>query len=305
MILVTGGTGFVGSHLIKRMRQEGLPVRAIVRDLDKAWALNNLGVDVVKGDVSDTDSLEKATIGVERIIHLVGIIQEAAGATFQRVHVDGTRNLLEAARKSGVRHFFYQSALGTRPNAKSEYHKSKWAAEELVRASGISFTILRPSLIYGPGDQFTIRLSEMIRLSPVLPIIGSGRSKVQPIFIDDVATCIMTAVTSDCCLNEIYEIGGPDQLTYEEVTVAIADAMGVKRPTLHLPLFFMKSMATVLKAVLPKPPVTTDQLIMLQEDTVCTMRDIRDAFGIEPLGFREGLEKFIRPASLEKAAPRR
>ncbi len=262
-------------------------------------------MDVVKGDVSDTDSLEKATIGVERIIHLVGIIQEAAGATFQRVHVDGTRNLLEAARKSGVRHFFYQSALGTRPNAKSEYHKSKWAAEELVRASGISFTILRPSLIYGPGDQFTIRLSEMIRLSPVLPIIGSGRSKVQPIFIDDVATCIVKAVTSDCCLNEIYEIGGPDQLTYEEVTVAIADAMGVKRPTLHLPLFFMKSMATVLKAVLPKPPVTTDQLIMLQEDTVCTMRDIRDAFGIEPLGFREGLEKFIRPASLEKAAPRR
>ena len=305
MILVTGGTGFVGSHLIKRMRQEGIPVRAIVRDPDKARALNDLGVDVVKGDVSDTDSLEKATIGVERIIHLVGIIQEAPGATFQRVHVDGTRNLLEAARKSGVRHFFYQSALGTRPNAKSEYHKSKWAAEELVRASGISFTILRPSLIYGPGDQFTIRLSEMIRLSPVLPIIGSGRSKVQPIFIDDVATCIVTAVTSDCCLNEIYEIGGPDQLTYEEVTVAIADAMGVKRPTLHLPLFFMKSMATVLKAVLPKPPVTTDQLIMLQEDTVCTMRDIRDAFGIEPLGFREGLEKFIRPASLEKAAPRR
>ena len=305
MILVTGGTGFVGSHLIKRMRQEGIPVRAIVRDPDKARALNNLGVDVVKGDVSDTDSLEKATIGVERIIHLVGIIQEVAGATFQRVHVDGTRNLLDAARKSGVRHFFYQSALGTRPNAKSEYHKSKWAAEELVRASGISFTILRPSLIYGPGDQFTIRLSEMIRLSPVLPVIGSGRSKVQPIFIDDVATCIVTAVTSDCCLNEIYEIGGPDQLTYEEVTVAIADAMGVKRPTLHLPLFFMKSMATVLKAVLPKPPVTTDQLIMLQEDTVCTMRDIRDAFGIEPLGFREGLEKFIRPASLEKAAPRR
>ena len=305
MILVTGGTGFVGSHLIKRMRQEGIPVRAIVRDPDKARALNNLGVDVVKGDVSDTDSLEKATIGVERIIHLVGIIQEAAGATFQRVHVDGTRNLLEAARKSGVRHFFYQSALGTRPNAKSEYHKSKWAAEELVRASGISFTILRPSLIYGPGDQFTVRLSEMIRLSPVLPIIGSGRSKVQPIFIDDVATCIVTAVTSDCCLNEIYEIGGPDQLTYEEVTVAIADAMGVKRPTLHLPFFFMKSMATVLKAVLPKPPVTTDQLIMLQEDTICTMRDIRDAFGIEPLGFREGLVKFIRPASLEKAAPRR
>ena len=296
MILVTGGTGFVGSHLIRRMRQEGIPVRAIVRDPGTARTLKDLGVDVVKGDIADTDSLEKATVGVERIIHLVGIIQEVPGATFQSVHVDGTRNLLEAASKSNVRHFFYQSALGTRPNAKSEYHKTKWAAEELVRGSGIAYTILRPSLIYGPGDQFTIRLSQMIRFSPVLPIIGSGRSKVQPIFIDDVTACIVKTVTGDCCLNEIYEIGGPDQLTYEEVTVAIADAMGVKRPTLHLPLFFMRSMAAVLKAALPKPPVTTDQLIMLQEDTVCTMRDIREVFDIEPVGFREGLKKFIRTA---------
>jgi NADH dehydrogenase len=201
---------------------------------------------------------------------------------------------VEASKGAGVRHFFYQSALGTRPNAQSEYHKTKWAAEELVRAGGIPYTILRPSLIYGHGDQFTLRLSEMIRLSPMLPIIGTGRSKVQPIFIDDVVTCILKAVTSDCCLNETYEIGGPDQLSYEEITVAIADAMGVKRPTLHLPLFFIKSMATVFEAMLPKPPVTTDQLIMLQEDTVCNMRDIRDVFGIEPIGFRVGLKKFIR-----------
>jgi NADH dehydrogenase len=294
MILVTGGTGFVGSHLVRRLRQEGLPVRVIVRNPDKARALNDLGVDVVRGDISDAASLEKAATGVERVIHLVGIIQEAAGATFEGVHVDGTRNILEASRKNGVRHVFYQSALGTRPNAKSEYHKTKWAAEELVRASEIPYTILRPSLIYGPGDLFTIRLSRMIRLSPLLPVIGSGRSKIQPIFIDDVVACILKAVASDCCLNEMYEIGGPDQLSYEEVTIAIAEAMGVKRPSLHLPLFFMKSMATVFEAMLPNAPVTADQLIMLQEDTVCSMRDIRDVFGIEPIGFRAGLKKFIR-----------
>ena len=293
MILVTGGTGFVGSHLVRRLRQEGLPVRVVVRNPDKARALKDLGVDVVRGDISDAASLEKAATGVERVIHLVGIIQEAPGATFEGVHVDGTRNILEASRKNGVRHVFYQSALGTRPNAKSKYHKSKWAAEELVRASEIPYTILRPSLIYGDGDQFTIRLSEMIGLSPLLPVIGSGKSKVQPIFIDDVAACIMKAVTSDCCLNEIYEIGGPDQLSYEEVTIAIAEAMGVKRPTLHLPLFFMKSMAKVFETVLPNAPVTADQLIMLQEDTVCSMSDIREVFGIEPIGFRVGLKKFI------------
>ena len=296
MILVGGGTGFLGSHLIQRLRKDGVPVRAVVRSPRKAQALKDLGVEVVAGDIADKASLEAAAAGAERIIHLVGIIQEAPGVTFRGVHVEGTRNLIEAAKKAGVRHFFYQSALGTRPGAKSEYHKTKWEAEELVRASGIPFTILRPSLIYGAGDQFTLRLSEMLKISPVMPVIGPGRSKIQPIHIDDVVTCIAKAVASDAFLNEIYEIGGPEQLTYEEVTAAIAGAMGIKRPMVHVPLLFMKPMARLLETALPKPPITTGQLIMLQEDNVCGMQDIREAFGVEPAPFREGLKKFIKKA---------
>lgn len=293
MILVVGGTGFVGSHLIKRLRKDNLPVRAVVRTPAEATAFKDLGVEVVSGDITDPKSLEAAAAGVERIVHLVGIIQETPGVTFQGVHVDGTRNLLDAAKKAGVRHFFYQSALGTRANAKSRYHQTKWEAEELVRASGIPFSILRPSLIYGPGDLFTIRLSKMIKLCPILPLIGSGRSKIQPIFIDDEIECIRKIVTSNSYLNEIYEIGGPEQLTYEEVTREIAEVMGLRRPTVHIPLFFMKPVARVMEAVLSKPPVTTDQLIVLQEDNVCGMHDIRDAFAIEPVKFREGLRRFI------------
>ncbi len=294
MILVTGGTGFVGSHLIKRMQQDGLAVRAVVRNPEKAKVLSELGVEVMRGDVSDKASLIKAIQGVERVIHLVGIIQEAPGATFQSVHVEGTKNLIEAAKKAGIRHFVYQSALGTRARASSRYHRTKWEAEELVRHSGIPATILRPSLIYGPGDQFTIRLSEMIRSSPFLPIIGSGRAKVQPIFINDVVSCLVKAVTSDAYLNEHYELGGPEQLTYEEVTRAIAAALGISRPTLHLPLLFMRPLARVMETMLPKPLLTLDQLIMLQEDTVCSMKDIRDAFGVEPILFEAGLSSFIR-----------
>jgi NADH dehydrogenase len=269
----------------------------VVRTPAKAPALADLGVEVVPGDISDRASLEAAAAGIERVIHLVGIIQEAPGATFQSVHVDGTRNLLEASKKAGVRHFMYQSALGTRPNAKSRYHQTKWEAEELVSKSGIPFTILRPSLIYGPGDQFTLRLAEMIRLSPVLPVIGSGRSRIQPIFIDDVVQCILKIVMSDSYLNEIYKIGGPEELTYEEVTKAIAGALGVDRPVVHMPLFFMRTMAKVAEAVLPKPPVTTDQLIMLQEDNVCSLRDIREVFGVEPVRFKEGLQRFLGKAA--------
>ncbi len=296
MILVTGGTGFVGKHLIRRMRREGIAVRTIARNPDRARELKELGAEIIGGDIFDKASLEEAAEGVERVIHLVGIIQESWSTTFQGVHVEGTRNLLEAAKQAGVRHFFFQSALGTRPNAKSAYHRTKWEAEELVRASSLPFTILRPSLIYGPGDLFMLRLADMIRLSPVLPVIGMGRSKVQPIFIEDVVSCILKAVTGDSFLNEMYEIGGPDQLSYQEVTEAIADAMRIKRPTIHMPLFFMRPAARLLETILPKPPVTTDQLIMLQEDNICNMRDIREAFGVEPVGFREGLKRFIKPA---------
>jgi len=297
MILVTGGTGFVGGHLLRRLRQEGLPVRALARHPDRVQPLKDLGVEVVPGDISDKVSLEKAAEGIERVIHLVGIIQETPGVTFRGVHVEGTRNVIEAAHKAGVRHFFHQSALGTRPGAKSEYHRTKWEAEELVRQSGIPHTILRPSLIYGPGDKFTIRLSEMLRRAPVMPVIGSGKSRVQPIYIDDVVSCMVKVVIGDAFLNEIYEIGGPDQLTYKEVTTAIAETMGLKRQAVHVPLFFMKPIAHALETLLSNPPLTTDQLIMLQEDNVCSMRDIRDAFGIEPLAFRDGLKKFIRPIS--------
>lgn len=293
MILVTGGTGFVGSHLIRRLRQDSIAVRAVVRNPDKARVLKDLGANIVAGDITDRASMETAAKGCEKIIHLVGIIQEGKGFNFRSVHVDGTRNVLEAAKKASVSRFFYQSALGTSPDAKTAYHRTKWEAEELVRGSSIPFTILRPSLIYGSGDQFTIRLSEVMKLAPVLPIIGSGKSKVQPIFIDDVAACIVKAVTSDGFLNKVYEIGGPEQLTYEEVTKAIAEAMGIRRPMVHMPMFFIKSAAKVMETVLPKPPVTTDQLIMLQEDNVCSMKDIREAFGVEPVRFREGLATFL------------
>ena len=297
MILITGATGFVGGHLVKRMRQEGQKVRAIVRTPGKAQALADLGVEVVPGDISDPVSLEAAAKGCDAIIHLVGIIQEGRGFTFRSVHVEGTRNILDAAKKAGIRHFIYQSALGTRENAKSEYHRTKWEAEKLVKASGIPYTILRPSLIYGPGDLFTIRLAEMIRLSPVLPVIGTGRSKIQPIFIDDVVSCIVKIVAGGPDLGKTYEIGGPDELTYEEVTKAIAAALGVDRPVVHMPLSFMRGIALVAETVLSKAPVTMDQLIMLQEDNVCDMKDIRESFGIEPVGFKEGLLRFLGKAA--------
>lgn len=297
MILVTGANGFVGRHLVKRLRQDGLAVRAVVRVPSKAKALADLGAEVVQGDINDLPSLTAAAQGCDKVVHLVGIIQEGRGFTFRSVHVEGTRAVLEAAKQAGVKHFLFQSALGTRENARSEYHKTKFEAEKLVKAGGIPFAILRPSLIYGPGDLFTIRLAEMIKLSPVLPVVGSGRSKIQPVYIEDVASCIVKILADGKYVGKTYEIGGPEQLNYIEVTKAIAGALGVDRPMVHVPMFFMGPMAKLAETFLPKAPVTTDQLIMLQEDTVCDRNDLPETFGIEPVRFREGLAKFLgKPA---------
>ncbi len=298
MLLVTGATGFVGRHAVTALREAGIAVRALARDPKKAAGLAALGAEVVRGDILDRASLDRAIAGCDRVLHLVGIIQETGSATFASVHVEGTRNVVAAAKEAGVRHLVFQSALGTRPNAKSAYHRTKWEAEEIVRASGIASTILRPSLLYGPGDGFTTRLAAAIKLSPMLPVIGRGRTKVQPLAIDDAVACIVKAVSSDAYLNELYELGGPEQFSYEAVTIAIAEAIGVRRPVLHLPMPFMRVAARVLERTVPTSPVTQDQLIMLQEDNVCGMQDIRDAFGIEPMLFRDGLRKYFgKPAA--------
>jgi uncharacterized protein YbjT (DUF2867 family) len=301
MILITGGAGFVGSHLIRRLRARGVPLRVMVRESGGAHELEAQGVEVVAGDIADRVSLEKAASGADGLIHLVGIIQEAPGATFQGVHVDGIRNTIAAAKTAGIRRFFFQSALGARPDARSAYHRTKWEAEELVRASGLAYTILRPSLICGPGDRFTARLAEIIRLSPLLPVMGSGRAKVQPIYIEDAVGCIERAALNDCCLGETCEIGGPDQLTYNEVTRIIAEAMDVRRPTVHVPLPLAKAAARMFEAVLTSPPLTSDQLIMLQEDNICSLHHIRDVFGIEPVAFRDAVKKFIAPKGQGKS----
>ena len=151
MILVTGATGFIGSNLVRRLAAEAKPVRALVRDAEKARRVLGPDVETITGNIAEPVSLARAAEGADTIIHLVGIIQEARGATFEGIHVRGTENILAAAVRAGARRFVFQSALGTRPNAPSRYHQTKWRAEELVRASGLSWTILRPSLVYGPG----------------------------------------------------------------------------------------------------------------------------------------------------------
>jgi uncharacterized protein YbjT (DUF2867 family) len=196
-ILVTGGTGFVGRAVLGQLHAEGHAVRLLVRHPGSAAsraAAELYGVDLHAGDVLQESTLAPACLGMDAVVHLVGIIAEYGTQSFENVHAKGTRNLVNAARSEGVRKFVHMSALGTRPGAASRYHQTKWAAEQSVRRGDMAWTIFRPSIIYGPGDGLVSMFERISRYSPVVPLVGSGRSQLQPVRVEEVATCFVRAL---------------------------------------------------------------------------------------------------------------
>src|SRR6267378_1989019 len=195
-VFLTGATGFVGGHLLKRLASDGHTVRALVHDGGAKPAFSP-GIETVTGDVVEGSGLDDGMSGCDAVIHLVGIIAETRGAAFERVHHLGTRNVAEAAKRKRIGRFIQMSALGARPDGVAEYQTSKWKGEEAVRQSGIPFCILRPSLIFGPGDGFVTQMLDVMRKAVLVrPVPGDGRPKFRPIFIDDVTECFSKALTT-------------------------------------------------------------------------------------------------------------
>ncbi len=294
MILVTGGTGFVGSHLIKRLASERIQTRCLVRRTSNIENLKELGIEVAYGDVTDRESLKKAVEGMEVVVHLVGIIVEHKGATFEIIHTHGTRNLVEACREAGVRRIIYISALGARQNGKSRYHITKWEAEQAVINSGMEYVIFRPSIMIGEGGEFITMLSKVVRWAPIIPIID-GESKVQPIYVENTVDCITKALNDPATTNRIFEIAGPEQITYKELFLTLMEVLEIDNPTFQIPITFMWPAACILEGVMEKPPITTQQLIMLREDNICDIREMQEVFNLKLVTFKEALRTFLHP----------
>ena len=229
MIFIAGASGFVGGHLIDALLKNGYKLRCLARSEKAEKALREKGIDVFSGDITVPETIEGALDGVDFVIHLVGIIEEKGSSTFRKVHVDGTKNLIAEAKRAGAKHFFYQSALGADKSSWSGYLRTKAEAEEIVASSGIPFTIFRPSLIIGKWDGFTKKLRDLIKISPVIPIPGDGKSRLQPIYINDWVSCMLRALASPDSFEGIFEIGGPQQLTYNEIVKDLADVMKSKK----------------------------------------------------------------------------
>src|SRR5262249_42555476 len=201
----TGATGFVGQEVVRQVQQAGHSIRILVRNPRGSRVREiaaNTSAKVIPGDVLIPSSLQGAFQGADAVVHLVGIISEVGRSTFENVHTEGTRHVVNTAQRSGLKRFLQMSALGTRPGAASRYHQSKWAAEEIVRQSDLDYTIFRPSLIYGPNDHFVNLFSTIARFSPVLPIIVSATARFQPIAVEVVATAFVQALAETATISQ-------------------------------------------------------------------------------------------------------
>lgn len=296
MLLLTGATGFVGGYLLEALLNEGLQVRCLVRPGSPRRSRLDPRAEIAEGDILDRASLSRALAGVETVIHLVGIIQESGSATFEAIHTLGTKNMVDMAMDSGVRKFIHMSALGTRPSAPSRYHRTKWQAEHYLRSSSIPCTIFRPAIIFGRGDGFFTTLTDLIRRMPVVPIIGSGQYQLQPVFIGDVVFCFVQAAKKPEEVQGVFELGGPERYTFNEIVAIVSESLGIVKGQVHVPVKVMMLLARLMGIFMKRPPVTTDQLLMLEEGNVCDLERMLTVFPLKLTRLRDGLATYIRQA---------
>jgi uncharacterized protein YbjT (DUF2867 family) len=293
LILVTGGSGFVGGHVVHELRGRELPVRCLVRDPTKAAKLAAWGCDLIQGDMTDPAGLRRAVDGVDTVVHLVAI-RQGRREQFQQIMVDGTRDLLAAAKDAGVGRFVLMSALGTSEETKGlvPYYGAKWQMEELVRAAGIPHVILRPSFIFASDGGILPTFTKLARLAPVTPIIGRGKQRIQPIWAEDVANYFGEAVTRDDVTGRLFELGGPDVVSWNEFWHRLKAVRGMKRPSIHVPVGVMRVNALVTERLPGNIPLTRDLLTMLEHgDNVTTNDEAVSTFGLALVPLDEQLRR--------------
>lgn len=293
-IFITGGTGFVGSRITDVLSRNH-PLRVLARPGSKPSLPAK--VEIVEGDVTDRESLRGKLSGCTTVVHLVAIIEEHGAATFDSVIRQGTVNVLDEARAAGVKRFILMSALGAHRDPSYGYHTAKYEAEEAVKASGLDYTIFRPSVIFGEGDGFISVLAGVVKSFPITPIAGSGKAKFQPIQVDDVAECFAKAVDDpEKARGQTYELGGAKPYTYDEMISVIAAKVGKKSPKVHIPLPLMKTVVA-LSQPLPKairPPVTAEQLKMLSLDNSTKDSATPELLGRKPIALEDGIDYLLR-----------
>ena len=297
LVTVFGGSGFIGVQAVRRLARAGWRIRVAVRNPNLAYRMRLQGdvgqVDLVQANLRDRPSVERALEGATAALNLVGLLYETGRQGFEAIHVDGARNVAEAARSLGVSRLVQMSALGADAASASRYARTKAEGEAAARAAIADAVVVRPSIVFGPEDHFFNRFAAMAGISPVLPLIGGGSSRMQPVFVGDVARALTLAVTAQAAAGQTYELAGPAVLTFRELMEMVLAETGRRRLLLPLPFGIAKVMGLggeLAAPVLP-PPITPDQVELLKTDNVAS-----GAYpGLEALG--------ITPTTLEAVLP--
>jgi uncharacterized protein YbjT (DUF2867 family) len=297
LVTVFGGSGFVGRYLVRILAKKGYRVRVAVRRPNEALFLRPMGdvgqVQPVQANIRDSRSCAAAMEGASAVVNLVGVLYESGAQKFDTVHALGARRLSELAAKAGISNFVQMSAIGADDDSASDYARSKAAGEAAVREAIPTATFIRPSIVFGPEDQFFNRFASMARIAPVLPLFGSGETKYQPVYVKDVAAAITVALEQDAWDGKVLELGGPEVATFAELMQVTLKEICRSRPLVKLPYFVANLMALVLQWA-PSPMLTPDQVELLKHDNV-----VGDgALGLSDLGIEPTAMAAILPSYL-------
>ncbi len=303
MILVAGGTGFIGAAVVRELARRGKPVAVMSHRRERAARrFPGLNVEVRTGDARDAASLPAAVQGAEAVISAMQfpnfpVETPRLGYTFEEVDARGNERLVAAAKAAGVRTYIYLSGAGAASDGKYHWLRAKWQGEEAVRHSGLRYTIIRPSWVYGPEDRALNRFVTFARRLPFVPVIGDGQQRLQPVFIDDVVRVVVDSLEHPAAANQTFEIGGPEVLTMDEVLRTMLAVLGKRRPLVHLPVGLMRLVGRVMDLVpLAGRPLSADAVTFVTMDALADNTTLLRAFPdlrLTPL--REGLATYLHP----------
>jgi NADH dehydrogenase len=306
LVTIYGGSGFLGRHVVRAIARTGARMRVAVRRPELAGHLQPLGgvgqIVPVQANVRFPDSLLAAAEDADAVINLVGILYSAGKQTFKSVQDEGARNVAEAATAAGARSFVHVSAIGADADSPSIYARTKASGEAAVKEVFPDAVIVRPSVVFGPEDDFFNRFAALARIAPVLPLIG-GHTEFQPVFVGDVAQAIVTALRGGASASAPYELGGPEILTMRQVMERVLDYSMRSRPLVPVPFWLAKLKGAFLQ-LLPKPPLTLDQVRLLERDNVVSAAAIKAGRTLEGLGIEPVAVASVVPEYLEQFRPR-
>jgi uncharacterized protein YbjT (DUF2867 family) len=297
VVLVTGATGFLGRRVVHQLLERRHQVRCLVHTPGRESIFDHRAVEVQYGNVRDPASLGNAFYDVDAVVHLVGIIRRSRRNSFEEVHREGTANVLAAAKEAGAGHFLHVSVIGAGNDQTYPYLYTKWLGEREVIGSGVPYTIFRPSVLFGEGDEFLNALAGLVRLFPMVPVIGSGKNRYHPLAVDDLARCIAMTLGREDLKGQTLDLGGTKRMSYNEVVAEVASAMGKRRLRFHLPVWLMYASALVSQGLMPRPPITTDQLKMLSIRSVAELGEVEKVFGFTPRSLKGNID-FVNSVGL-------